>query len=275
MAKRLFNQRANVELALAKLGRLNDNLTTLEWETMEAVSIELETIASASTLLGADTEVTLSMIVPCLNKIKKSLTKPVKKANAVAEKLRMELLSTLQERFKDELIPSSLVFIATALDIRVKNLATDATWKELKRLVQARRDEILTHQPNYFSGYHSARAQAEYEDNSSLMNFVSDEIATVEEEPKLLPIDKQISNYIGMEQEHTDPIIWFLSRKAQFPDLHDFAVKVLSIQASEVASERAFSLAGRIYSKERASMSPDTFRDIMNIFANDPTISKD
>ena len=51
-----------------------------------------------------------------------------------------------------------------------------------------------------------------------------------------------------------------------------YALVVLSIPASEVACERAFSTAGAFYTDARARMSDRTLRNLMFVHANDPQL---
>ena len=52
-------------------------------------------------------------------------------------------------------------------------------------------------------------------------------------------------------------MVWWGKRRAQFPMLSRVAKKYLSCNATSVASERLFSLAGNIASKKRNGLKPE------------------
>ena len=54
-----------------------------------------------------------------------------------------------------------------------------------------------------------------------------------------------------------DPLIWWKDNASKFTFLNRLARKMLCIPASSVPSERIFSTAGLILSKQRAGLSPD------------------
>nr|GEZ64644.1 zinc finger BED domain-containing protein RICESLEEPER 2 [Tanacetum cinerariifolium] len=64
---------------------------------------------------------------------------------------------------------------------------------------------------------------------------------------------------ISMEQEEFnefDILSWWKGRQSQFPVLSIMARDLLSVQASTVASESAFSLSGRVLSIRRTKLTP-------------------
>ena len=69
-----------------------------------------------------------------------------------------------------------------------------------------------------------------------------------------------------------NPIRWWADRKAKMPKLYKIAMRTLSAQASEVASERAFSSAGNIHTDLKKSMSPETLSQRLFVYANHPSL---
>ena len=53
------------------------------------------------------------------------------------------------------------------------------------------------------------------------------------------------------------PLAWWKKNEIEFPLLSVVAKEILSIPASSAPSERVFSKLGRLYTKERLSMSGD------------------
>lgn len=64
-----------------------------------------------------------------------------------------------------------------------------------------------------------------------------------------LPIDEEI-----------DPLLWWQAHSSEFPIVSDMARDFLAIQATSVASEQAFSVAGNTITKTRNRLLPETTR---------------
>lgn len=64
-----------------------------------------------------------------------------------------------------------------------------------------------------------------------------------------LPIDEEI-----------DPLLWWQAHSSEFPIVSDMARDFLTIQATSVASEQAFSVAGSMITKTRNRLLPETAR---------------
>src|SRR5277367_832011 len=64
-----------------------------------------------------------------------------------------------------------------------------------------------------------------------------------------LPIDEEIN-----------PLLWWQAHSSEFPIVSDMARDFLAIQATSVASEQAFSVAGNTITKTRNRLLPETAR---------------
>src|SRR5215207_2546807 len=60
-----------------------------------------------------------------------------------------------------------------------------------------------------------------------------------------------------------DALQWWFERRSTYPRLYKAAMDYLAIQGSSTASERDFSASGRIHTKKRASMKPETLSAVM------------
>ena len=70
----------------------------------------------------------------------------------------------------------------------------------------------------------------------------------------------------------TTPLAFWADAGATFPRVRKLALHILSIQATSTSAERAFSRAGRLFPKSRASTGHTYLQDILKISHNDPTI---
>jgi hypothetical protein len=94
---------------------------------------------------------------------------------------------------------------------------------------------------------------------SSAVDLTEDDINFEEEE------DDEVSRYLKepiMDTE-IDALKWWKKNSGRFPKLAKIAKDVLSVPASTLASEAAFSLSGRVITDFRANLAPETVSMIL------------
>jgi len=65
------------------------------------------------------------------------------------------------------------------------------------------------------------------------------------------------------EPANTDPLVWWRMNAAKFPAVARLAKDSFAAQASSVASESAFSIAGRIVDANRSSLADESIQALM------------
>ena len=63
-----------------------------------------------------------------------------------------------------------------------------------------------------------------------------------------------------LNEEEIDPLLWWQAYASEFPIISEMAKDFLTIQATSVASEQAFSVAGYAITKTRNRFLPETTR---------------
>ena len=87
-------------------------------------------------------------------------------------------------------------------------------------------------------------------------NTNEDEISTPEPET-----ETELSHYLDQPiDEEVEPLFWWQAHANEFPILSSMARDFLTIQATSVASEQAFSVAGNVITKVRNRLLPETAR---------------
>lgn len=88
-------------------------------------------------------------------------------------------------------------------------------------------------------------------------------------------ISKEISSYFQLPKisYEQDPIKWWSLNNSMFPILAVTAKKLLSVQATSVASERVFSRAGNIITDTRASLTDDHCSQLIFLSMNKKYVS--
>jgi hypothetical protein len=75
------------------------------------------------------------------------------------------------------------------------------------------------------------------------------------------PLTSELNRYLALPiDEETEPLLWWQAHAKEYPILSNMAQDYLTIQATSVASEQAFSVAGNTISKTRNRLLPETAR---------------
>ena len=75
------------------------------------------------------------------------------------------------------------------------------------------------------------------------------------------PLISELNCYLALPiDEETEPLLWWQAHAKEYPIVSNMAQDYLTIQATSVASEQAFSVAGNTISKTRNRLLPETAR---------------
>ncbi|GET03141.1 zinc finger BED domain-containing protein RICESLEEPER 2-like [Rhizophagus clarus] len=66
-----------------------------------------------------------------------------------------------------------------------------------------------------------------------------------------------------LNDEKADPLLWWQAHGSEFPTLYEMARDFLTIQATSVASEQVFSIAGHTITKTQNKLLPETARALL------------
>ena len=127
------------------------------------------------------------------------------------------------------------------------------------------RNECIEHLKNLFSSYttnpHTIpnRTNEEILQNSRnyFLNIINHQAYTSAENVEFDEID----TYLNTSNDiYADPLLWWKEHQSEYPTLSLIAKDYLSIQATSVASEQAFSVAGNTITPTRNKLDPETTR---------------
>jgi hypothetical protein len=91
---------------------------------------------------------------------------------------------------------------------------------------------------------------------AQLRQIDENEVSTPEPEAEI-----ELNNYFERPtDEEAEPLFWWQAHSKEFPILSKMARDYLTIQATSVASESAFSIAGNAITKTRNRLAPETTR---------------
>ena len=84
---------------------------------------------------------------------------------------------------------------------------------------------------------------------------------TTQPEPNSPP--SEIRQFIEATVKLADPMQWWKEKNCHFPLLAKLAKEILSVPATEISSEHAFSMAELTFTQKRANLSSDTADEIL------------
>lgn len=111
----------------------------------------------------------------------------------------------------------------------------------------------------------SSRRSSSASTSISTSSFLSDFFGHCDE-----PIN-EVDSYINTQwipAEDVDVFNWWCERKQMFPNLHKLALKMHSISASSLQSERTFSRSGLTVTDRRCNLNPTTVENLMLLNKN-------
>ena len=130
---------------------------------------------------------------------------------------------------------------------RAKNLISNLTGYSLLPPAVNTTDNDLINTRSYFWRLRDGNTSA-----FSLRSTPTNNITTELEKYLMMPSEDQV-----------DPLLWWRAQQCEYPTLSQIARDYLSIQATSVASEQAFSIAGQTISDVRNRLDGETARVIL------------
>ena len=212
-------------------------------------------------------DVSISRVFPCINYLKSSLAKA---SNVIyTEKLRSDLLKSINERFKD-VKENDIYIFSTFLDpqfgiaafedqMKLIVKAKVSTFLKLEALKNQVKQQVVPEPKNFFHNVEKKRNENYifYENNQS-----SNESDGIEREIE------EFVRTIRASSCHC-PLEFWKTNQLKFPLLSKLAKKLLGIPASSAAVERMFSISGHIFSLKRRRMGVKIFAQLVFLKLNE------
>lgn len=224
-------------------------LTPEEWETAKKLCELLSVFHNATQNQSGKLYVSLSMTSRIFDMLYSAVQEFKERETNVLQEIGTVMEAKLGQYMG--LVSNNLTRIAQILDPRFAN--TDPTDEELLRT--AMND----------SGYEVREAESTpSQEPSSFLTFVfgteTDANGTILEmdEIQLLLHCTKIKESAG-----TDPLVWWKLNEQKFPSIAQLAKDIFAVQASSVASESAFSIAGRVVDETRTRLSDESIQALM------------
>ncbi|KAM9326239.1 E3 SUMO-protein ligase ZBED1-like [Gastrophryne carolinensis] len=263
-----------------------NNLSEQHWKLLQELAPMLKTVWIATVFLQEEQNVSISSLMPCVFGIFTSVGQYLEASNgtikAVANQIRSEICRHWDMMDEGKLINSPAV-LASFLDPRFKELRFLKPWARGEIHIKMR--NILTQmcEPCSPNQLWSLTCVNESCNDSLLQPAAQDGVTSFVSESCVYdlllgrdPTDympeahQQLENYIvePVCKRTTDPLQWWNSNQPRYPALAHLARQYLSIPATAVKPEDAFSLRQGPRQNRKASLEPKHMDPILFLHQN-------
>ena len=247
---------------------------------MEKYVVVMKPLVSITEAIGAEKWVTVSMLRPLLYKLRHIYLVENSGDSRIEVALKKAILSDLQDRYVGE----SLLFLTKAafLDPRFKILGFLSTNEREEAIEEIRKEaaalaEHIAAVGNVDSALNSDKVVGKQsEGEHTLMKLLNDVVqgsssTTEDGQLSVTPYQRasmEVNRYTGEVTAEVVPVYWWKDNSSKYPILSKLCRKYLSIQATSVSAERAFSSIGNIITSKRSCLLPESVEMLTFLAAN-------
>jgi hypothetical protein len=225
-------------------------------DIQEIVDI-LTPFADATNMLQGEKTTTVSLIIPCIEELKSTL-------HEMCEKLSNTLVAALRDSVNQRLdmyLTITKNQFATVLDPRFKATYADADTVQ-KILAHVKKYETATES----SAVHGESTLVEPPAKKPRMFKRCAQPVQTHRSPGMLEWEAYKDE--ALLDEDSDALAYWSRNQAKYPMLSAMAAEFLVSPATSAPVERLFSIAGKVFTKERSRLKDVSFMNLMMIRCN-------
>lgn len=278
----LLNDRAYTSVSDARALELSDS----NWLVMDQMLTILRTLKLTTNALGADKSATSSAVGPLIDALVHKHLLVNDEDSVSVSNFKSRVSTDLKKRFDYILMDGLDVngsHVASFLDPRHKHLPFISSEDKKMRVQALVREKMIFNEPDVDndtvpdpSDEHGKRPRL---DDASSASTSEDAMSLLLGESYTRPplnitevdsFQAEIQRYVQLPQlaMHENPLVWWLNHKDDYPRLSKVAQAYLAIPASSVSSERLFSAAGRVVTKNRSRLTSRNVNAILFLNKN-------
>ena len=274
MIERLLEQRWPVTAVLSdsSVTKSSDrylDLKSEQWDLLEALKVILHPLQVATTYLSAEYNVSVSVLMPVLFGLLRSLEPTVTDLPAIRQ-CKVEIsdqirrrwhLSCLTESANGDRTTQHIPLMASIVDPRFKHCKFVSTQKQLELKVALTDLVSKEKQTQNSESTDSTQTQSTScpsgKQPTALDILLGDEQADSadESDPTLYEVDSYLQDRVLNREE--SPLVWWKANQHRFPQVAQIARKYLCVPATSTPAERVFSTAGLTVTRLRSCLSPE------------------
>lgn len=258
-----------------KCDRKQLELQESTWKVLEDITPILSPLAEATELLTTEDLPNAGSVIILLRQLLSVDLKIDDTDSALSRSLKSTLQEKIQARFNlRDLVPLSLtspLVIAMALDPRYKGLKfLGDKVEEVNDFILCMMEPTGSSQPNPVKEEPGLLLSQEDQPATKkrLCDSLLGDLVVDLTESSDYTYSKELEDFQKETVRIRDPLQWWKINEGRFPHLAHLARKYLTIQATEVSSERIFSAAGHTITKLRAGLDGDTADKLIFLHKN-------
>lgn len=278
MLERLLELRTAISAVLSdkkisKLADLDLDLTSRQWRLADSLLKLLRPFESATRLVSAEQNVSLSVVIPIMEGLQKGLSSADDDCEAITS-VKGILTEQITTRFKlDNLDADALPVMASLLDARFKKAkffpdeedkqASHSALLSLMKAETARQEAVPTPPPpadvsdkekDSLKEPPAKKPRTQTWDIVGIDFDDADQTSQKSTESE----EEELRRYLDSEPlaRNKNPLDWWRLKADSYPRLALLARRILCVQATSTPSERVFSAGGLIVNQQRATLSP-------------------
>jgi hypothetical protein len=260
-----------IEVILAKKGMTALNLLPTEWDAVTSLVRVLEPFKMATLILESPDQPTFSQSAVLIRQILKDL-QPDANDSPIVSDIRGFLHDQAVPRLASFLEPESIYVQASFLDPRFKHdtVVTTRTHRKVASIIASRPILCEAHEIDVQSQAALVLSDAKRPKIIANIEKVYGPHYSRSSGRRNKSPAEQLDLYSREDPWPVNacPLAYWKSKISDYPDVGNYALELLCRQATSVQSERAFSMAGCIFTSERASMKPQTLSQLFFMCAN-------
>ena len=246
-----------------------------EWELLKQLRDFLAVFAQLTDYFQRES-IHLSDVVVNILVIKKILSEHPADESSMIKEVKARMLAkseNMTHKFSDFLSPTGLHYVCLALDPRTKDHfhIHSETKAFIKTLVAPHKPVSSPAVPA-----HPKPATHPKPETEKPLTIADRMRATFA--PEVVPIESEVDLFFlrpsACDLEES-PITWWFEKRKTYPSLFEVAIRYLTMQPTQVPTERLFSASGRVFTKYRARLDPQLVSKLVFIHENDPALKSD
>lgn len=267
-------------------------ITDDEWDLIADLTEVLSTFAEATEDLGGSKYITNSMRMPMLMEIIKTVATDlsydqdsdetddeafendnIEEEQGSSNSKIDEPINTfgLLDKVKSRLYKNIKKYYPTLTTESLISSILDPRFKKLDFASEAQQIDTKCHLQELFEN------EKEYHQTITTTPLTSQSKSSTKRKTLMARLSKsnvvainEVEEYLQLPEISLDlnPLMWWSTKKENFPILSGLARKYLAVSATSTASERLFSDAGNLLTNKRTRMKPKLFKQIMFLKRN-------
>ena len=275
MVERILQQREAINVVL--VGDPKVSHLVLRWQdvdVLESIIAALAPLRDITDLLSGEKRVTVSLIKPLLQHVYKELSS-TEEDTALTSEVKAKIKADLEQRYEAQSEVDEFLDFCSFLDPRFKQkyssdqVVIDRVFEKMvlcaASLVDPVDDGVVSHSSGLEPPSKKRAGCLSQILGSSITSCSTNDLS--DDDKARRELEMYLQQYPTLDIDSC-PLKWYKEEQKRLPLLSALASKYLSVCATSVSSERAFSSGGHIVNCKRSCLKPDKVNQLVFLSKN-------